>query len=176
MRKYRHSLIAIVVFRLIYSGQSFCGFRYNNLNHLKQPVVGMNLFWFGKGDDNKESQEVKQDKKDSNTGMGGTAVMMENLKQSQELGKKISSLLQDLSSTNVEGAAAGGKVKVFVDGQQQPIGVEIDKQYFASLSNVDDLNEALITAMQEAHSKSMQLMQEKMQGIYSEQLGISPTR
>jgi len=119
---------------------------------------------------------MKQDKRDSNTGMGGTAIMMENLKQSQELGKKVSSLLQELSSTNVEGSAAGGKVKVYFDGQQQPIGVEIDKQFFASLTNVDDLNEALITAMQDAHSKSMQLMQEKMQGVYSEQLGIPPIR
>jgi DNA-binding protein YbaB len=141
-------------------------------------TVKMNLFWFGKDSDKKDGDEMKQEKKiQAPSGMiGGTAIMMENLKQSQEIGKKIASLLSELSSSTIEGSAAQGKVKVFVDGQQQPIGVEIDKQYFSSITNVDDLNEALITAMQEAHNKSMQLMQEKIQTVYSEQLGIPPTR
>ena len=103
--------------------------------------------------------------------MGTTATTMENFKQSQELGKKTNALLQDLSSTTIEGSAAKGKIKVTVDGQQKPLGVDIDDEYFDTC-RVEDLTEALAAAMQDAHEKSTKMMQDRMTGLYVE-LGLT---
>ena len=145
-------------------------------------LVRRNLFWFGGG--KKEGNDENDKDGDSNElsaimgmenmqpgSMGGTASMMENFKQSQDLGKRTSALVQDLSSSTIEGSAADGKVRVFVDGQQRPIGVDIDPDYVSNISSVEDLNEAITLAMQEANSKSMQQMQEKMSNLYTD-LGI----
>ena len=134
----------------------------------------LNLFW-SKGDDKKkqkeESSKSPQHTKQSSK-MGTTATTMENFKQSQELGKKTSSLIQELSSIQIEGVAAKGKIKVLVDGQQQPIGVEIDEDYFKGV-NSGEFSEALLIAMQDAHKKSLDVMQEKMQSLYGS-LGLPP--
>ena len=111
--------------------------------------------------------------------------MMENFKQSQELGKKTATLLADLSSSTVEGTAANGKVRVYFDGQQHPMGVEMDPEYLQRLlrvgeggsesnSGFEDLNEAVTVAMQDAHAKSVALMDEKMRDLYSD-LGLPPS-
>lgn len=82
-------------------------------------------------------------------------------------------LLQDLSSAIVEGTAAKGKVKVLVDGQQLPIGVDIDEEYYQN-ALLDDLTDDLTAAMQDAHEKSTKLMTDKMQSLYKE-LGLPQT-
>ena len=142
------------------------------------PKTELNLFW-SKGDDKKKKQNDESSKSSSqntkqNSKMGTTATTMENFKQSQELGKKTSSLIQELTSIQVEGVAAKGKIKVFVDGQQQPIGVEIDEEYFKE-TGVDDFSEMILVAMQDAHKKSLDVMQEKMQGLYGS-LGLPQSK
>jgi len=132
----------------------------------------VNLLWFG-NDETKAKREEK-DKSKHSSKMGTTATTMENFKQSQELGKKTSALLQELTSTTVEGSAAKGKIKVTVDGQQRPKLVEIDDEYFGGVG-VEDLTEALAIAMQDAHDKSTKLMQDKMNGLYAE-LGLPSTK
>lgn len=142
-------------------------------------------FWFGSNDDEKRKKYTNDKKKSSgkakkgstggnpnvntppSSNMGTTATTMENFKQSQELGRKTSALLAELSSTTVEGLAAGGKIKVLVDGQQKPMGVEIDDDYFETVA-VEDLTEKLATAMQDAHDKSTKLMQDRMESLYSD--------
>jgi len=136
----------------------------------------MNLLWFGGSDEKKKASKAKREEKKTDKSkqfsskMGATATTMENFKQSQELGKKTNTLLQDLSSTTVEGSAAKGKIKVTVDGQQRPMGVEIDDDYFDTC-RVEDLTEALAVAMQDAHEKSTKIMQDRMTGLYVE-LGL----
>lgn len=150
------------------------------------PLTQLNFFWFGNSNDEKKkkSSDDKNKKKPSDkakgsggggsssgnppsSNMGTTATTMENFKQSQELGRKTSALLAELSSTTVEGAAAGGKIKVLVDGQQKPMGVEIDDDYFETVT-VEDLTEKLATAMQDAHEKSTKLMQDRMESLYAD--------
>ena len=118
--------------------------------------------------------EKSSDPANQSTKMGTTATTMENFKQSKEVGRKTSALLVDLSSTTVEGSAARGKIKVLVDGQQKPLGVEIDDDYFDTVG-VEDLTEKLATAMQDAHDKSTKLMQEKMESLYAE-IGLPPNK
>ncbi len=142
-------------------------------------------FWFGSNNDDKKKKSTNDKKNSSDkakkgstggspnannpssSNMGTTATTMENFKQSQELGRKTSALLAELSSTTVEGSAAGGKIKVLVDGQQKPMGVEIDDEYFETVA-VEDLTEKLATAMQDAHDKSTKLMQDRMESLYSD--------
>lgn len=110
--------------------------------------------------------------------MATTASTMENFKQSQELGRRTNALLTDLTSSTIEGVGAKGKVKVLVNGRQEPIGVEVDEEYLKQVigaengdNGVEELNEALTVAMQDAWRKSMEAMEDKMQTLYSE-LGL----
>ncbi len=149
-----------------------------NSRSYQTPKTELNLFW-SKGDDKKKKQNDESSKSSSQntkqtSKMGTTATTMENFKQSQELGKKTSSLIQELTSIQVEGVAAKGKIKVFVDGQQQPIGVEIDEEYFKE-AGVEDFSEMILVAMQDAHKKSLDVMQEKMQGLYGS-LGLPQSK
>lgn len=131
------------------------------------------LSWFGNDDKKKEEETNKYDKPKQSK-MGSTAKTMENFKQSQELGKKTSALLNELSTTTVEGVGAKGKIKVTVDGQQRPKLVDVDEDYFNGAA-VEDFTEALAVAMQDAHDKSTKLMEEKMNGLYAD-LGLPSTK
>ena len=56
--------------------------------------------------------------------------------------------------------------------------MEVNPEYIESLKTkvggVEDLNEAILIAMQKSHEKSKALMEEKMQSLYSD-LGLPPT-
>ena len=149
-----------------------------NIQSPTRKLTKLNLLFWGKGSDEKKKKEKEDTSKTSQNArqtskMGKTATTMENFKQSQELGKKTGSLIQDLSSMQVEGVAARGKIKVYLDGQQQPTGVEIDDDYFKE-GNAENFAEELLIAMQDAYQKSMQVQQDRMQNLYSE-LGLPPT-
>jgi len=79
-----------------------------------------------------------------------------------------------LSSSIVEGISDKGNVKIFFDGQQRPVSVEIKEEYIQNVGT-EDLNEAITSAMQDAHTKSMQLSRDKMQSLYSD-LGLPSTK
>ncbi len=137
---------------------------------------GLKLLWFGNDDKKKSNQneDTTSEDKPKQSKMGSTAKTMENFKQSQELGKKTSALLNELSATSIEGVAARGKIRVTVDGQQLPKIVDVDEDYFNSVT-VEDFTEALVQAMQDAHVKSNKVMEEKMNGLYAD-LGLPLTK
>merc|ERR1739836_4451 len=90
-------------------------------------------------DNNNNANRQKQNKQTSNknnkiSGMGSTASMMENFKKNQEIGKRTASFMDDLSSIIIEGISADGKVKVLVDGQQRPTGIEIEDEYLKNVN------------------------------------------
>lgn len=90
---------------------------------------------------------------------------MENFKTAQQVGKMTNSLVQDLQKETYEGVAMEGKVKVVFDGQQRPIGVQIDEAYLAG-ADASELNTALTSAMKDAYQKSSEKMDEKMKSFY----------
>jgi DNA-binding protein YbaB len=61
-------------------------------------------------------------------------------------------------------------VKVFVNGQQRPKGIDIDDNYLREVSP-EDLVADITAAMQDAHAKSTEQLQKKMQSLYSD-LGL----
>jgi len=135
-------------------------------------------------DNNNNNNNInEQQQQYATSSMATTASTMENFKQSQELGRRTNALLTDLTSSTIEGIGANGKVKVLVNGRQEPIGVEVDETYLKQVmglggssggveeDGVEELNEALTVAMQDAWTKSMEVMEDKMQALYSE-LGL----
>jgi DNA-binding protein YbaB len=99
---------------------------------------------------------------------------IERSKTSRRIGEQTGKALHELSYTFVEGIAADGKVKVTFNGQQIPIGVEVDESYLNDMvsergkDGVDELCLALTNAMQEAHYKSGIKVEEKMKSVYSD--------
>ncbi|CAB9524903.1 Nucleoid-associated protein [Seminavis robusta] len=118
------------------------------------------------GSGNKNSMDKNKD--DNKSGLGGVAGIMdsmENFKTAQQVGKMTNSLVQDLASTTIEGVAVEGKVKVYVDGQQRPLNVQIDEGYLAGVDS-SDLSAALAVAMKDAYRKSSERMDDKMKSFY----------
>ena len=113
--------------------------------------------------------------------------MMESFKRSQEVGKRTDSILSELSGSTVEGTSADGAVRVFADGNGRPTGVDIDESYLSMVAAAaasassssspkkDDLEAALTSAMQDAHRKSTELMEEKAQALYAE-IGLGASK
>jgi DNA-binding protein YbaB len=114
-------------------------------------------------------------------GSGVVAIMdsMDQLKRSQRIGKITATLVQELKSITVEGSSENGKIKIIMDGQQNPISTYIDESYFREQqqpprnnnnNNVDtnELSKAITTAMKDARMKSIEKMNEKMKNVYNE--------
>ena len=130
--------------------------------------------WFGGGDEDKKNQDESSDEV-LGVHLEGVANIVDSMvsfKTSQRVGERSSAVLQDLKNVLVEGASKDGKVKVTYNGQQKPIGVQIEEAYFQSLKSnkdgADELSDALSKAMQEAHSKSAAKMEEKLKSLYSD--------
>lgn len=131
----------------------------------------MAFLWFGGGKDenNDESSEATSEN------LGNVASVMESMarfKKSQRIEKRTTGVLQDLSNLFIEGCSSDGKVKVTYDGQQKPVSVRIDQNYFQSLKSdrtgSEELSTAVQQAMQEAHTKSTAKMEEKMKSLYED--------
>lgn len=95
---------------------------------------------------------------------------MEAFKKSQRIGSKTNNLIQELTSTQVEGSSPDGKVKVTLDAQQNPIRVNIEEQYFQS-TDVLDMSNSILAAMKDAHEKATDKMQEKSKAFFQD-MGI----
>ena len=133
-----------------------------------QVALNLNIGgWFGR------NRKKRQDNDAEN--LGGVASIVDSLgdlKTAQRVGQLTDSLVKELSSTVVEGSAVDGKVKVTFNCQQKPVGVTIDEGFMSEV-DATTLSNAVSTAMQDAHSKSIERMDEKMKSLYAE-LGLSP--
>lgn len=140
--------------------------------------------WFGGGgggDQQANNNEANTDHSTSDggafesigkslSGISGTMMAMENFKASQRIGKTTEALVQDLSTISIEGSSSNGKVKVTLDGRQQPIGASMEEAFFKEAS-ASSVTTAFVEAMQDAHAKSKDTMNDKMKGFYNE-LGL----
>ncbi|KAL7534618.1 hypothetical protein ACHAXR_006000 [Thalassiosira sp. AJA248-18] len=125
--------------------------------------------------------------------MHRTAKMMEDHRRSQEAAERTAAMMDELSSVRVvgkskAGASGGigiggdsrrGGVKVTFNGQQRPVGVEVDPNFLFSSSmsesqgvlSIEELNEAIADAMENGYEQSGSIMQDKIKSLYS-QLGL----
>lgn len=144
------------------------------------------FLWFGGNDENKETGDNSNSSsastsEDSATLRGVTNIIdsMASLKASQRVGERTGAVLQELSNILVEGTAADGKVKVTFNGQQVPVGVQIDETYLKSLivkqagpgnnkEAADQLCKALTEAMKEAQAKAATKVEDKLKSLYAD--------
>jgi DNA-binding YbaB/EbfC family protein len=76
----------------------------------------------------------------------------------------------ELDTTTVEASVGGGAVRVVATGNQKVVSVTIDPE---AASDVEMLQDLVVTAVNEAMEKSKQLAASKMQAIASG-LGLPP--
>lgn len=143
----------------------------------RQPT-SLSVLGFFQGKD-EQGKEDPTDEVVADTLSGVSKVMdsMQRFKTSQRVSDRTNTVIQELASVTVEGSSADGKVKVTYNGQQRPIGVQIDESYFQSLgrkSGARELSVALTEAMKQAHEKSAGKMEDKLKGLYSD-LGFPAT-
>ena len=92
------------------------------------------------------------------------------LKQVQQMQDKMSKLQAELDTDTVEASAGGGAVRVVATGTQKVLSVTIDPEV---ASDIDMLQDLVVTAVNEAMEKSKQLAASKMQAVASG-LGLPP--
>ena len=95
---------------------------------------------------------------------------MKMLKQVQQMQERMSKVQSELETETVEASAGGGAVRVMATGTQKLVSVTIDP---AAASDVEMVQDMVITAVNEAMEKSKQLAASKMQAVASG-LGLPP--
>eukprot|EP00441_Pelagodinium_beii_P047642 CAMPEP_0197624858 /NCGR_PEP_ID=MMETSP1338-20131121/4377_1 /TAXON_ID=43686 ORGANISM="Pelagodinium beii, Strain RCC1491" /NCGR_SAMPLE_ID=MMETSP1338 /ASSEMBLY_ACC=CAM_ASM_000754 /LENGTH=143 /DNA_ID=CAMNT_0043195103 /DNA_START=149 /DNA_END=580 /DNA_ORIENTATION=- len=93
--------------------------------------------------------------------MGAMPKMMESMKKLPELQKK-------LAETPSTGTALGGKIKVTITGDLQPAAVEIDESVMTDGLPAKLVSDAVLMAMQEAHTASSELSRKKIAELYAD--------
>ena len=92
------------------------------------------------------------------------------LKQVQQMQGRMSKAQAELEKETVEASVGGGAVRVVATGGQKVVSVTIDPE---AASDVEMLQDLVVTAVKEAMEKSKQLAASKMQTIASG-LGLPP--
>ena len=92
------------------------------------------------------------------------------LKQVQQMQDKMNKVQAELDTETVEASVGGGAVRVVATGTQKVLSVTIDPE---AASDMDMLQDLVVTAVNEAMEKSKQLAASKMQAVASG-LGLPP--
>ncbi|MGE0082956.1 MAG: YbaB/EbfC family nucleoid-associated protein [Desulfococcaceae bacterium] len=89
---------------------------------------------------------------------GGMGNMM---KQAQKLQSKMLKLQEELAAETVETSAGGGMIRVTANGKQQIVSIQIEKEV-VDPEDVEMLQDLLLAAVNDALTKSQQMVSEKM--------------
>lgn len=94
---------------------------------------------------------------------GGLGDMMENIKKAREAMKQADVLRTELSREMVQGQDPQGLVTATFDGMGKPVSMKISEAAIAKGAEAASL--AATKALIDAHSKSANMMQEKLQAM-----------
>jgi len=86
------------------------------------------------------------------------------LKQAQEMQARLAKLREELAEKTVEASAGGGMVTVVANGRQEVLSVRIEKEV-VSPEEVDLLQDLVRASVNEALSRSREMMAEEMAKI-----------
>ncbi len=95
---------------------------------------------------------------------------MKMLKQVQQMQDRMGKVQAELETETVEASAGGGAVRVVATGTQKVVSVTIDAE---AATDVEMLQDLVVSAVNEAMEKSKQLAASKMQAVASG-LGLPP--
>jgi nucleoid-associated protein EbfC len=87
--------------------------------------------------------------------------IQEMMKQAQQMQER---LQQQMTELRVEGNAGGGMVAVVVNGAKQLQSLKIDPEV-VSKDDVEMLQDLIVAAINDAHRKAEEAMQQKMGGM-----------
>ena len=83
------------------------------------------------------------------------------MKQAQKLQNQMAKLQEELGDKTVEASAGGGMVKVVVNGKQQLLSIEIEKEV-VDPEDVEMLQDMIMAAVNEGLNKSQDMVQGEM--------------
>jgi DNA-binding YbaB/EbfC family protein len=86
------------------------------------------------------------------------------LKQAQEMQARLARLQEELAAKTVEASAGGGMVTVVANGRQEILSVRIEKEV-VSPEEIDLLQDLVLAAVNEALSRSREMMAAEMTKI-----------
>jgi DNA-binding YbaB/EbfC family protein len=95
---------------------------------------------------------------------------MKMLKQVQQMQDRMNKVQAELDKETVEASVGGGAVRVVATGSQKVVSVTIDPE---AASDVEMLQDLVVTAVNEAMERSKQLAASRMQAVASG-LGLPP--
>ena len=87
---------------------------------------------------------------------------MNNLmKQAQKMQKQMMEIQEELANRTVEASVGGGMVTVVANGQQDILSIRIDPEV-VDPTDVEMLQDLILAAVNEAHRRAQELMNEEM--------------
>jgi len=95
--------------------------------------------------------------------------MAQLLKQARDVQKKIEEVQNDLDELTISADSGGGMVKVVVNGKQQLLELTIDPE--AIKEDKELLEDLIISAVNNALSKSLEESQSRMNAVTGNMLG-----
>ena len=95
--------------------------------------------------------------------------MTQLLKQARDVQKKIEEVQNELDELTIEGDSGGGMVKVVVNGKQQLLELTIDQD--AINEDKELLEDLIISAVNNALTKSLEESQNRMNAVTGNMLG-----
>jgi DNA-binding YbaB/EbfC family protein len=95
--------------------------------------------------------------------------MSQLLKQARDVQKKIEEVQNDLDDLTIEADSGGGMVKVVVNGKQQLLELTIEQE--ALKEDKELLEDLIISAVNNALTKSLEESQNRMNAVTGNMLG-----
>ncbi len=86
------------------------------------------------------------------------------MKQAQKMQKKMEEAQEEAAKEVVEATAGGGMVTVKVNGKQEVLSIDIEKDV-VDPEDVDMLQDLILAAVNEGLKKSQEVVQEKMAAV-----------
>jgi len=97
-------------------------------------------------------------------GFGGGGGMGDLVRQAQKMQQRMAEVQQGLKERIVEGTAGGNMVRVFVNGQQEIVGVKIDPQVIDP-KDPAMLEDLILAAARQGLKKSREMAQDEMNKV-----------
>ena len=96
-------------------------------------------------------------------GLPNFGQLTEAFKKAKEIQQNAQKLQEDLESLEIEGKSDDELIKVWINGNQLPLRVEVNEK--VSSTDKTQLEKSILEAMQKAHESSTKTMKERMNDL-----------
>lgn len=90
--------------------------------------------------------------------------MRQLMKQAQKMQKEVASKQEELALKTFEASSGGGMVTAQVNGKNEVLAIKLDPEV-VNKDDVEMLQDLIIAAVNEAHSRAQEEMQKSLQGL-----------